>query len=128
MLNKGAHFAHLLPESGQNERIGSPTTVERATLYVTLQCIYLHMFRKIPLGPIEHITCSGVSWYLKSRGAKFNDFLTKFEAFVFTNSKSPNIFQRSIKISENLTIAEKLGAMVPSATQPQCPCNCSKGY
>ena len=31
-------------------------------------------------------------------GAKFKTFLIKFRAFIITNSKSPNIFRRKIKI------------------------------
>ena len=42
-------------------------------------------------------------------GAKLDDFPIKFETFIFTNSKSPEIFRRSIEISENLTISKQLG-------------------
>ena len=64
LLKKAANSS---PESGRTERIGSPTTAERAILHVKV-CYLLsmqifsaytsyHMFSKIPLGTIEHITC-----------------------------------------------------------------------
>ena len=41
-------------------------------------------------------------------GAKVKDFPIKFKTFIFTNSKSPKIFRRSVKISKNPTILKKL--------------------
>ena len=71
------------------------------------------MFRIILLAMLStslaqgrHGTCRPVE-----EGAKFNDCLIKFKfkTFALTNSKSPENFQQSIKISENWTIVRKLG-------------------
>ena len=61
---------------------------------------------------------------LVDEGPKFNDFPIKFETFVFTYSKTPKIFLRSIEISENLTISKNLeGSWPPAATPPDMATN-----
>jgi len=46
----------------------------------------------------RHCGTSRVGWL------KFKDFAIKFGTIIFTNSKSPKIFQQNIKISKYLTI------------------------
>ena len=60
-------------------------------VHLILSTFFFHIGHRGVVKPVE--------W-----GAKLNDFSIKFETFVFTNSKSPNILRRSIKISEKVKI------------------------
>ena len=66
------------------------------------------VFNRVVLAPVE---CGG--------GGKLNDFSIKPETFVFTNSKSPKIFRRSVEMSENLMFSKN---WEDHAFLPRCPC------
>ena len=51
-------------------------------------------------------------------GGKLKDFPIKFKTFIFTNSKSSKIFQRSIKISKDPTMSKKFGGHGPLSPLP----------
>ena len=54
----------------------------------------------------------GALWHQLRRGGKSNSFPIKLEIFVVTKGKSPNIFRRSMKISENPTMPPNITPLI----------------